>query len=101
MNIYCDNKTTIDLSNNPILYDHIKYVEIDQHFVNDKIHSKEPILPYIETQDQLETQDQMADVFIKRSFSSDFERNIGKLGKGSDDVCDRVGWPRPTRPALG
>lgn len=44
---YCNNKTTISLAKNPVLHDWTKHVEIDCHFIIEKIKSKELILSYI------------------------------------------------------
>jgi len=33
MNLFCDNKAAIDISQNPIQHDRTKHMEIDQHFV--------------------------------------------------------------------
>ncbi|CAN6447253.1 unnamed protein product [Victoria cruziana] len=73
MRFYCDNKAAISLSNNPVMHDQTKHVEIDRHFVREKIDSKELILSYIKTEDQI------ADVFTKGLYSGGFERNICKL----------------------
>lgn len=45
MRLYCDNKATINLSNNPVMHDRTKHVEIDRHFIREKIDSKELTLP--------------------------------------------------------
>lgn len=37
MNLYCDNKTTIAIAQNLVQYDHTKHVEIDRHFIKDKL----------------------------------------------------------------
>ncbi|CAN6440880.1 unnamed protein product [Victoria cruziana] len=74
MKFYYDNKAAISLSNNPVMYDRTKHVEIDRHFVREKIDSKGLILPYIKTKDQT------ADMFTKGLYSREFERNVCKLG---------------------
>lgn len=53
MKLHCDNKAAINLSNNPVLHDCTKYIELDWHFIREKIDSKELILLYIKTQDQM------------------------------------------------
>lgn len=70
--LYYDNKVVINLSNNPILLDCMKHVDIDRHFIREKIDSKELALPY-------KTQDQIIDVFTKGLCCNEFERNIYKL----------------------
>lgn len=71
MHLYCDNKTAINLTNNLVIHDRTKHVEIDRHFIRKEIDSKELVLPYIKSEDQL------AYMFIKGWV---FEKNISKLG---------------------
>ena len=33
MNLFCDNKATVDISHNPIQHDYTKQVEVDRHFI--------------------------------------------------------------------
>lgn len=35
--MYCDNKTAIAINNNSIQYDRTKYVEVDKHFIKQKL----------------------------------------------------------------
>lgn len=32
MNMYCDNKTAIEIAQNPVQHDRTKHVEVDRHF---------------------------------------------------------------------
>lgn len=45
-------------------------MEIDIHFIREKIDTKELVLPYIKTENQV------IDVFTKGLFYCDFERNV-------------------------
>ena len=35
--LYCDNKTSINIAHNPMQHDRTKHVEIDSHFINEKL----------------------------------------------------------------
>ncbi|PKA57434.1 Retrovirus-related Pol polyprotein from transposon TNT 1-94 [Apostasia shenzhenica] len=72
--LYCDNKAAIDIANNPIQHDRTKHVEIDRHFIKEKLESKEVCIPYIRSCDQL------ADIFTKGLSSQVFSSIITKMG---------------------
>jgi hypothetical protein len=37
--LYCDNKAAINITNNSVQHDQTKYVEIDRHFMKEKLDS--------------------------------------------------------------
>ena len=37
--LYCDNKSAINIAHNPVQHDRTKHVEIDRHFIKEKISS--------------------------------------------------------------
>ncbi|XP_049936458.1 retrovirus-related Pol polyprotein from transposon RE1 isoform X4 [Nymphaea colorata] len=74
MRMYCDNKSVINLANNPVLHDRTKHVEIDRHFIRERIDAKELMLPYMKSEDQT------ADILTKALSVTPFERNVSKLG---------------------
>lgn len=37
MSLYCDNKSIISISHNPMQHDRIKYIKVDRHFIKEKI----------------------------------------------------------------
>ncbi|CAN6440304.1 unnamed protein product [Victoria cruziana] len=55
----CDNQSAISIALNPVLHSHTKHIEIEQHFVHQKIEDKELDLMYVSTHEQV------ADIFTK------------------------------------
>ena len=39
MRLYYDNKSVISIAHNPVQYDQTKHVEIDRHFIKEKLES--------------------------------------------------------------
>lgn len=37
MKLFCDNKSTINIAYNRVQHDRIKHIEIDQHFIKEKL----------------------------------------------------------------
>jgi len=37
MRLYCDNKSAIGIAHNPVQHDTTKHVEVDRHFIKEKI----------------------------------------------------------------
>ena len=74
MRLYCDNKSDINIVHNPVQYDWTKHVEVDRHFIKEKLESGLICTPFASSDRQL------ADVFIKGLMSTTFQAIIGKLG---------------------
>ena len=64
--ILCDNLGAIYLSANPVFHARTKHVEVDYHFVRDRVAKKEIQIHFISSQDQL------ANIFTKPLPSSSF-----------------------------
>lgn len=45
--LYCDNKVAISIANNLIQHDITKHVEIDRHFIKEKLDNGSICIPYI------------------------------------------------------
>ena len=74
MKLYCDNKLAINIAHNLVQHDRTKHIEIDKHFIKEKLDSGLICTPYIPTGHQL------ADVLTKGFCSNVFHKNISKLG---------------------
>ena len=72
--LYCDNKSTINIAHNPIQHDQPKNIEVDRHFIKERLESGLICTPYVTIGNQL------ADVLTKRLSTSNFENIISKLG---------------------
>ena len=73
MKLYCDNKAAISVAHNPVLHDRTKHVEVDKHFIKEKIDNGLVCMTYIPTEEQV------VDVFTKGLHKKQFDFLVGKL----------------------
>ena len=49
MKLYCDNKLVINIAHNPVQHDCTKHVEVDRHFIKEKLESGLICTPFVPT----------------------------------------------------
>jgi len=77
MKLYCDNKSAIEIAHNPVQHDRTKHVEIDRHFIKEKIEAGIIAFPFVKSEQQL------ADMLTKAVTSRTLSDSLDKLG-----MCD-------------
>ena len=53
MKLYDDNKSTINIAHNLVQHDHVKHVEVDRHFIKEKLDDRLIYTPYVSIDEQL------------------------------------------------
>ena len=71
--LMCDNKAAISISKNPVQHDRTKHVEVDRHFIKEKLEEGIVSLPYVKSEDQL------ADILTKAVPAKPFMEALSKL----------------------
>jgi hypothetical protein len=74
MNLYCDNKVAIEISQNPIQHDRTKHIEIDRHFIKQNLEEKVIRFLFVRSEDQL------AHMLTKAVSNKNFHSSLDKLG---------------------
>nr|AFP55546.1 gag-pol polyprotein [Rosa rugosa] len=77
MPLYCDNKAAIEIAHNPVQHDRTKHVEVDRHFIKEKLDGQIILFPFVPTEEQL------ADILTKALSTKAFYDSLDKLG-----ICD-------------
>uniref|UniRef100_A0A2N9ECA1 Reverse transcriptase Ty1/copia-type domain-containing protein n=1 Tax=Fagus sylvatica TaxID=28930 RepID=A0A2N9ECA1_FAGSY len=71
--MWCDNTSAIALASNPVFHSRTKHIEVDYHFVRERVVRGDLHLQFISTDDQL------ADLFTKPLSTQCFQRLTSKL----------------------
>ncbi|KAM2666633.1 hypothetical protein EV2_018442 [Malus domestica] len=71
--VHCDNISTISLASNPVFHARTRHVEVDYHFVREKVVCNELRVLFLSTHDQI------ADIFTKGLSVTRFRYLISKL----------------------
>ena len=74
MPMYCDNQTTIYITNNPTFHERTKHIEVDCHYVREIVMNGIITTPYTKSPNQF------ADIFTKRLNVRIYEFLCNKLG---------------------
>ncbi|KAM2982084.1 hypothetical protein FF2_013333 [Malus domestica] len=74
MELYCDNKSAREIAENPIQHDRTKHVEVNRHFIKEKMERKIMSIPFVNSEEQL------ADILTHAVCSRRFDDSLVKLG---------------------
>ena len=74
MKLICDNQVALHIASNPVFHEKTKYIEVDCHFIREKIASGCVATSFVNSNDQL------ADIFTKSLRGPRIKYICNKLG---------------------
>ncbi|CAL2258010.1 unnamed protein product [Prunus armeniaca] len=76
MKLYCNNIAAINIAHNPVQHDRTKHVEVDRHFLKERLEDKTLQFLFVKSEDQL------TDILTKAVSSRVFQDTLSKLDLG-------------------
>ena len=74
ISIFCDNSSTIVITENPVQYSRTKHIDIKYHFIREHVMNGTMELHFVPSEEQL------ADIFTKPLDETTFSRLVSELG---------------------
>ncbi|KAJ0520490.1 putative RNA-directed DNA polymerase [Helianthus annuus] len=78
--IWSDNEAAIQISENPVQHDRTKHIEVDRHFIKEKLEAGIITLPFVRSEDQL------ADILTKAVNERILHKCLSKLNFGDPTI---------------
>lgn len=72
--LFCDNKAANNIAKNPLEHDRTKYIEVERHFIKEKLEAKIIQFSFLRSEEQL------ANILIKAVLVKVFHGSLDKLG---------------------